>query len=268
MKLFHRPAWSFQYAHIYYFSPVLYKVYGSARCQDPPGVTCTPKAVSAIGDFTSSGMATRFLLNVTGTGTGGGTSRGTAKATTPTSLGPGTFPTQNGNASYVATKLYYLHTIHPWTTGRAVVYNPWETPAPIAPRLRGYDTSLGGADITVTHIYTSAMFNYNSTAYTYSTTYPQQTHKQYLKGVTRIVSMVRPRLVHAYASKPTWWPFHQCQEYYTWRPRGVPPAGGRCAQAAQLFTMKVFFLPEPEGLLLLAAGLGCLVVLHRLNRRG
>jgi hypothetical protein len=30
----------------------------------------------------------------------------------------------------------------------------------------------------------------------------------------------------------------------------------------------VFFLPEPAGMLLLAAGLGCLMVLHRMRRRG
>jgi hypothetical protein len=34
---------------------------------------------------------TRFLLNVTGTGTGIQAKANTAKATTPTSLGPGTF---------------------------------------------------------------------------------------------------------------------------------------------------------------------------------
>jgi hypothetical protein len=39
-------------------------------------------------------------------------------------------------------------------------------------------------------------------------------------------------------------------------------------QLARRWRLKVFFLPEPAGMLLLGAGLGCLVVLHRLRRRG
>jgi hypothetical protein len=37
--------------------------------------------------------------------------------------------------------------------------------------------------------------------------------------------------------------------------------------AVRLWRLTVFFLPEPGGMLLLGAGLGCLTVLHRLRRR-
>jgi hypothetical protein len=242
MKLFHHPA-AFRYKYIFKFSPAYYKAYGSFRCQDPPGVTCTTGVVSSIGAFTSSGMGTRFLLNLPGTGTGYGKNPNTAKATTPTSLGPGTFPTQYGNASYLAAKNYYLHTIHPWTTGFAVAHNPLSR-YPIYPQLTGYDKSLGGANITVTHVYTSRNYNLLFKTITYNTV----TYKQYLKGVTRVVSMVRPRLKHVYQKPP------------------APPIISNY-QSAEVWTLKVFFLPEPAGMLLLGVGLGLLMVLHRLNRR-
>jgi hypothetical protein len=35
-----------------------------------------------------------------------------------------------------------------------------------------------------------------------------------------------------------------------------------------MWRLKVFFLPEPTGLLMLSTGLGLLVVLHRASRRG
>jgi hypothetical protein len=250
MRIFYSPS-AWWYAYIYYFAPAYYKAYGSFLCQDPPGVTCTPSGVSSIGDVTMYFKMTRFLLNVTGTGTGKQTQANTAKATTPTSLGPGTFPTQYGNASYIAAKNFYLHTIHPWTTGFAVAHNPLSPYPNVRPQLQGYDISLGGADITVTHIWTSAMFN--STLST--VTYTQETYKQYLKGVGRVVSMVRPRLLHVYTSSSI-----------IERPRGwsdwMEPY-----QSAQVWTMRVFFVPETTGLLLLGAGVAALLGVSRMRRR-
>jgi hypothetical protein len=254
MQLFHGP-WAYFRQYIYYFTPALYWAVGSFKCQDPLGVTCTPSVVSSIGDITASVMVTRFLL----------TESGKTKATTPISLGPGTFPTQYGNASYIATKTYFLHTIHPWTTGFASAHNPLETPTPITPQLQGYDISLGGADITVTHTHTAAMFNSTLSTVTYS----QHTYKQYLKGVTRVVSMVRPRLVHRYASNLISPGARTCQVgWRNWSRRtlGRSDIAG-CAQAARLFTMKVFFLPEPTGLLLLGVGIAALLGLSRMRRR-
>ena len=84
----------------------------------------------------------------------------------------------------------------------------------------------------------------------YTTT---QTTKQYLKGVTRVVSMVRPRLTHR------------------WRARLDPaePIGKSWLNSARLHTMKVFFLPEPGGMLMLmlGAGIAALLGLSRMRRR-
>ena len=69
--------------------------------------------------------------------------------------------TPNGApASYITGMQQYLNLIHPWTTGFAKVYNAKgsgkgtirrpTSPAAITPQAKGYDISLGGADITVT----------------------------------------------------------------------------------------------------------------------
>jgi hypothetical protein len=255
LQMFYRPT-AFFYQYIYYFAPAYYKAYGSFLCQNPPGVTCYAGSVSSIGDVTSSGMVTRFLLNVKGTGTGMRLGDNTAKATTPTSQGAGTFPTVGGQgtpagggpASYIVAKNYYLHLIHPWTTGFASVNNPLETPFVITPQKQGYDVNLGGADITVTRTSWSAMWNSTLSTVTYTTT----TYKQNLKSVGRVVSMVRPRLKHVY-QKPLDLSTDPIIANY---------------QAGQLWTTTVFFLPEPAGMLLLGVGLGCLVALRRLNRQG
>ena len=92
--------------------------------------------------------------------------------------------------------------------------------------------------------------NWNNTLNTVTTTSTPYT--QILTGVTRIVSMVRPRLVWTFAV-----PLDPSTDPIT-----------NILQLARLWRLKVFFLPEPAGVLLLGAGLGCLTVLHRLRRRG
>ena len=248
MQFFHRPT-AFFYQYIYKFSPAIYKAYGSFRCQDPPKVDCTVNGVTTIGEITSSGMVTRFLLNVKGTGTGTAppyTATNKAKATTPTTP-DGTFPTPLGNASFIAAKNYYLHLLHPWTTGFISVYNYLETPFRITPQKEGYDVQLGGVDLTITHVYTSNMFNPTLSTVTYT----ESTYKQFLKGVSRVVSMVRPRLVHVY-QKPL--------------DLDTDPIITNF-QAARLWTMRVFFLPEPTGVVMLGAGIALLLGLSRVRRR-
>ena len=241
-RMFHGPdpyaAW---YQRVYYFTPDIYTVWGHYICLDEGKFGCTPSTfVSSIGDTTAIYQATWYLLT-----------ENWARATTPTTP-YGKASTPYGNASYVTGMRRYLNLIHPWTTGFAKVHNAkasrWRTisPGAITAQSQGYDTSLGGADITVTY------FDYYQTYHPgkgiTTTTY---TYKQYLQGVTRVVSMVRPRLIHDY---------------------NVPLDPGsdpitNIWQAARIWGLKVFFLPEPAGMLMLGAGLGCIVVLHRLRRR-
>ena len=252
LRLFHGPNAGF-YQYIHYFTPAIYKVYGHYTCLDEGKFGCTPSTfVSDIGDTTAIYQATRYLLNVTGTGTGEQTRAYTAKATTPTTPN-GKAPTPYGNASFITGMRRYLNLIHPWTTGFAKVHNAkgsgWRAAdlEPITPQAQGYDISLGGADITVTHYSWRQVWNsYYSSSSTYTTT-----AKQYLHGVRRVVSMVRPRLVHTYRVPLD--------------PSVDPIANIR--QLARLHTMKVFFLPEPGGMLMLGAGIAVLLGLSRIRRR-
>lgn len=239
------------YQYIFVDSPVLFKAYGTFLCRygtgvnktlaakaaSPPGAggqgyggSCTGGSVTetTIGQLDSTGMVTRFVL----------TPAGSKKATTP----------NNGN--YVTAKNYYLHLIHPWTTGGASAYDYASFSAPqIRPYYKGYDKSLGGANLTVTHTYTAAFYkgkNYTKGAKVY---YYYYTHKQYLNDVRRVVSLVRPRLIHTYE-------------------RPVPPDPILIPfQAARLWTMRIFFLPEPGVMLMLGAGVAALAGLALLRRR-
>ena len=74
--------------------------------------------------------------------------------------------------------------------------------------------------------------------------------KSYLQNVTRVVSLVRPRLVHGFVAHqdPATDPF---QTY----------------SAARMALLKVFFLPEPAGMLLLGTGIATLLGLSRMRKR-
>ena len=241
-RLFHGPNARWE-QYVYYFSPILYEASGHYLCLDEGKFGCTPGTFkSSIGDTTAQYQATWYLL----TGWSG------PRATTPTTP-YGKAPTPNGNASYLTGMRRYLNLIHPWTTGFAKVHNAkgsgWRAAdlEPITPQAQGYDISLGGADITVTHYSWRQVWNsYYSSSSTYTTT-----AKQYLHGVRRVVSMVRPRLVHTYRVPLD--------------PSVDPIANIR--QLARLHTMKVFFLPEPGGMLLLGAGIAVLLGLSRIRRR-
>jgi hypothetical protein len=242
LRMFHGPDAGF-YQYIYKLNPAIYKAYGDYRCLDEGKFDCTPSTfASDIGDTTAIYQFTRFLLNVTGTGTGDRLQANTAKATTAT--GKGGYPTVDGQgtpngapASYLTGMQRYLNLIHPWTTGFAKVHNAKGSPAkrapgggtispaPITPQAQGYDISLGGADITVTRYDWMQVWNPSySTLSTYTAT-----AKQYLHGVGRVVSMVRPRLIHTYRVPVN--------------PSVDPITNTR--QLARLWRLKVFFLPEP-----------------------
>jgi hypothetical protein len=226
--------------YIYLFRPTLYQGYGYYLCFDDGMYDCTPDT------FVSEPGTTAMTLDVWWRLT----EKGKAKATTPI---PGPryntqpTPTPYGNASYLRRSQHYLNLIHPWTTGFAAAHMGRNTSHTFTPQAQGYDTSLGGVDITVTHFDWNQHFAKSLNTLTTTT----QTTKQYLRGVTRVVSMVRPRLTWTFAVPID--PAEPIENIWTF---------------VRLWRLKVFFLPEPAGLLLLGAGLGCLVVLHRLRRRG
>jgi hypothetical protein len=245
MRLFYREnAGGYQY--IYYFTPAIYKVYAIWGCKKF-NVSCTPSTfVSTAGDITEIYIYYRYLLNVTGTGTGAGYSKNTAKATTPTTEN-GIRPTENGNASYIVGVARYLNHIHPWTTGYAKVHNFVGSPKIITPQYTGYDTSAGYVSLTLTR--SNKFQNFNTTNQTL-TTYTSSS-LVYLSNVGRIVSMVRPRLIHTYTV-----PLDPDTDPITnnWN-------------VARMWRMRVFFLPEPAGMLLLGIGIAALLGLSRMRRR-
>jgi hypothetical protein len=242
-RLFYGPNAGF-YQYIYYFTPAIYKAYGDNICLDEKIFDCTKDTfMSSIGDTTAWYQMTHFLLNVKGTGTGDGRQSNTAKATTPTTP-YGKAPTPYGNASFLTGMQRYLNLIHPWTTGFALA-NAWEY-FWVTPQASGYDTSFGGADITVTHY--DWNWTWNETLSTRTTT--TVTTKQYLYGVGRVVSMVRPRLIYRYTVPVV----REDPIKLTWR-------------VARLWRLKVFFVPEPAGMLLLGAGIATLLGLTHMRRR-
>ena len=116
----YRPASSF-YQYIYKYAPLVYKAYGSFKCERA-GVDCN-YLDTEIGETTTSGMVTRFLLNVKGTGTGNSGTIPIPPKPPPPPSPTDLAPTPYGNKSFITAKNYYLHQINPWTTGFVSVYN-------------------------------------------------------------------------------------------------------------------------------------------------
>jgi hypothetical protein len=251
--------------NIFISPPNYYYGYGSYFCFDDGMYDCTPDTFVSEPGTTAIYNGVWWLL----------TDRAASpvkaagyKATVPIPAPRySTFPTPTplGSNSYLRRSQHYLNLIHPWTTGSVKVYNAKGSPpariwlrrdeahtispaAAITPQAQGYDISLGGATVSVKKY--NWNINWNSTLNTLTTT-TSTPYTQVLKGVTRVVSMVRPRLIHTYKV-----PIDPAEPIENIR------------QTARLWRLKVFFLPEPAGMLLLGAGLGCLAVLHRLRQRG
>jgi hypothetical protein len=261
-KLFHGPNNSLFYQYIYYFSPAIYKAYGGYTCwkggEGYGNGKCNDSTfTSGIADTTEIYYWTRFLLNVDGTGTGDRNKDNTAKATTPypngaypTVNGQGT-PTGSGPASYVTGVQKYLNLIHPWTTGVVTVHNSLGSAVgggdTITPQSEGYDIDLYGVEkLTVTRTVWDQVWNPKLKELTTTT----NTYKDYLYGVGRVVSLVRPRLIHTYTV-----PMQRSTQpiTMTW-------------PAARVAMLKVWFLPEPTGMLMLGTGIAALLGLARIRR--
>lgn len=119
----------------------------------------------------------------------------------------------DGYGGYISALVRYMHTMVPWTTGMVEGYQP----------LGDYLTRL-----TLTG-------------------YDKQYTTPTAMGVTRKLSLVRPRLVHSYIVDDTG---YDVQE-----------------KAITIWELQVYFTPEPGRILLLGAGIVALVGLIRLWRR-
>jgi hypothetical protein len=224
---------------IYFYTPALYTGYGSYFCFDDGAYGCKASTHVSEPGTTQLYNGIWWLL----------TSLGKAKATTPTAPGE-TSPTPYGNASYLRREQHYFNFIHPWTTGFAkAVFTPGNQGSGVfTPQGSGYDINLGGTDITVPIIRYNQDWNKTLQTLTSSTTTP---YTQILKGVTRVVSMVRPRLTWTVAV-----PLDPGQDPVEtiWNP-------------VRMMGLKVYFLPEPAGMLALGVGIASLLGLSRMRRR-
>jgi hypothetical protein len=254
--MFHGPQNSTFRQYVFKFTPTVYDAYGAYTCFDEGKFGCTKdNFVSDIGDTTIYYTFTRYLRNPDpNTGTGHRQFSKTAKATTPIGLGRG-FPTSNGQgtptssngASYIVAVQRYLNLIHPWTTGNVVASNPKGSPHIITPQYKGYDIDLfGETKLKITRVNPDSVWNKTNQTLEIVT----DTFTDYLYGVGRVVSLVRPRLTQTYTTpidpgEPIWnsWP------------------------VVRLKRLKVWFLPEPTGMLLLGTGMAALLGLARIRRR-
>jgi hypothetical protein len=230
MRYLYAPTSSY-YQYISYFNPLFFKGYGSFGCTKM-GVDCTEGFETELGETTSSGMVSRFLL-------------ATPIYTNPS--GTSMFGrTQYRKISYppVVSKNYYLHLNAPFTTGKVSAYGALDPYVP-HPVSTGYDKQLGGADLTLTRTYT--FVEYKGKGKTY---YPTAKYYTKLTGVTRAVSLVKPRLTHTYQI-----------------PRLPSDPITSNYQANRVQIMKVFFLPEPGSMLLIASGIVGIAGLALLRRR-
>jgi hypothetical protein len=237
MRYLHAPtSLLYQYISYSYAPPTFaFKGYGSFVCTKM-GVDCATPSYEQEFEAILSRMVSRYLLS-------------------PTII-PYTTPTPWGKTGYrkirtpvAISKNYYLNLSGPWTTGSIDVFIP--TPTSVAsyvgahPTAAGYDRSLSGADITLLRTHTSVIYKGFGKTY-----YPTKKYYSTLKGVTRVVSLVKPRILHVYQD-----------------PRIVEDPIRRKYGVPRIERMKVFFLPEPGAMLMLGSGIAGLAALALLRRR-
>jgi hypothetical protein len=167
------------------------------------------------GETTSSGAVARYRMTAS--------LLNKACITSPTGT-PNTRP-PCGAGNYISQVAHYLHLLNPWTTGMIQGYQPLGTYL-TAQTFTGYDDTnpTGAAKIYVNKAIGSAV-------------------------PSRIVSLVRPRLVHTYLRDgETGDIITNFQAMRTWR-------------------MDVLFLPEPGAVAMLVTGVAGLAGLAALSRR-
>jgi hypothetical protein len=149
----------------------------------------------------------------------------------------------------VSSDVYYFNLLAPWTTGTATVTNMIGQTSLYGAQARGVGFDKKPAtpyDTTFTRTATDVLYKGEG----YGTYYPTQKFYSTLKGITRVVSLVRPRIVHAYiipriASDPI---------FTNW-------------QSNRVWFMNVYFLPEPSAVLMLGSGILGLAGLAFVRRR-
>jgi hypothetical protein len=209
MRLIYGPNATF-YQLITENTPFTSRAYGTFKA--PPTTDETDP-----GETTSSGGVTRFRMTAS--------LQNKACITSPSGT-PGTRP-PCGSGNYISSAAHYLHLLAPWTTGMAQGYQPLGTYL-TQQTFTGYD-NMSPAMTANNKIYVNA---------TVGVGYP-----------SRIVSLVRPRLVHTYLrNNETGDIITNFQAMRTWR-------------------MDVLFLPEPGGIALLLTGIAGLAGLAALARR-
>jgi hypothetical protein len=229
----------FPTSHFYQYididAPLRFKGYGSFNCTRM-GNDCSTKSYETdLGEVASSGMVSRFLLDDALFTNNDGTERF------------GKTQYRKIKIPNAITKNYYVNLFGPWTTGTVhVTRNSGKTSGYGAhPQQAGYDITKSGADLTITRTDTAIVYKGQG-----NYTYPKKVYHTTLKGVTRVVSLVKPRLVTTL-------------EY----PRIPTDPIGIAYQANRIYGMKVYFLPEPGTMLMLGSGIAGLAGLAFLRRR-
>jgi hypothetical protein len=156
---------------------------------------------------------------------------------------------RNFRVPAVSSTVYYMQMNAPWTTGNVTVTNKVGQTSLYGAQVRGVGTdripTAGSVDTTLTRTVTDVEYKGQGKTY-----YPTKKYYSTLKGITRIVSLVRPRIVHAYIV-----------------PRLVTDPIFTNWQANRVWFLNVYFVPEPSAMLMLGSGIVGLAGLAFVRRR-
>jgi len=218
-------------------APLFFKGYFTSQCTRMGNVCSTKSYETDVGEVHKYGQGILKLLEEDQI-TGGPTPRFDKTMYRPL------------RSPAVTSDVYYFNTLAPWTTGIATVTNMTGKTSLYGGQARGeggdWVPTPGSVDTTLTRTATDVRYKGEG----YGVYYPTKKYYSTLMGITRIVSLVRPRIVHAYiipriATDPI---------YTNW-------------QANRVWFMDVYFLPEPSAVLMLGSGILGLAGLAFVRRR-